>query len=451
MLFREISEGINNWYKNEEKTTLLVTGARQTGKTYIIREFLKEKAHSFVEFNLLENDAARFAIESSSNAQEFLLKLSALSKTPLEKGKTVIFIDEIQSALDIATKIKFLVEDGSFRYIMSGSLLGVELKNVTSLPVGYMHILYMYPMNFYEFCIANKVSAQILSYLKKQFESLQPVDETVHNQMLKLFNLYLIVGGLPAAVDAFVESNDIQKVNQVHEYLDQLYREDISKYDTEKNLLIKDIYDLIPSELNNPNKRFVLKNLNEKVRFYQFEESFVWLKDSGVGLFAYNVDEPVYPLLASKERTLFKLFLCDVGLLTFKLFDDSAIKILNGQVNVNFGSIYEAAVAQELTCRNFDLFYYNSKKNGEVDFITQEHEKVLPIEVKSGKDYKRHVALDNLLSCSYKIEKAYTLCNGNVEVKGKRIYLPIYMLTFLSNRKKSEQFIYKPDLSALVK
>lgn len=449
MLFREISIEINDWYKSAEKTALLVTGARQTGKTYIIREFLKDESESFVEFNLLENDDARLAIESSSNAQELLLKLSALTKTPLVKGKTVIFLDEIQSALNIATKVKFLVEDASFRYILSGSLLGVELKNAASLPVGYMRILQMFPMNFYEFCIANKVSNEILSYIKNQFESLHPTDETVHNQMLKLFNLYLIVGGLPAAVNAFVESNDIQKVNEVHEYLDQLYREDISKYDKEKSLLIKDIYDLIPSELNNPNKRFILKKLNEKARFYQFEESFVWLKDSGVGLFAYNVDEPSYPLLASKERTLFKLFPCDVGLLTFKLFDDSALKILNGKVNVNFGAIYEAAVAQELSCRNFELFYYNSKKNGEVDFITQEHEKILPIEVKSGKDYKRHIALDNLLSSEYKIEKAYTLCNGNVEVKGKRIYLPVYMLTFLSNKKRSEKIIYKPDLSAL--
>ena len=449
MLKRKAYNSITKWYYKNLKKCLLVDGAIQIGKTYIIRKFLEENSKSFVEFNLYDDNLAKEAFEKADSAKDLLLKMSVLTNKPLIKGETIIFIDEVQAVDDIITKVKFLVEEGSYRYILSGSLLGVSYKNVDSLPVGYMDVLEMFPLDFEEFVIANGVSDEILSYLKECYINRNKVDETVNLQMIKLFNLYTIVGGFPEAVDSFLKTNNLQNVYYVHETINKLYKMDISKYSTKDSLLIKDIYTLIPSELNNQNKRFILKNLNEKARFYQYEESFVWLINSNIGLFTYNIDNPEYPLLASKERTLFKLFLCDTGLLTHQLYDTNIAKILNNDVNVNFGAIYENVIAQELKAHKFDLFYYNNKKRGEVDFIIEDGVEIIPIEVKSGKDYKRHVALDNLLSNSeYNIKKAYTLCNGNVEVVDNRIYIPIYMIMFFE-KKAIENNIINFDFSAL--
>lgn len=451
MLFRKINNKILQWFTNDLKKALLVTGARQVGKTFTIRKFLKDNSRSFVEFNLYENDLAREAFASSKSAAELLLKISALAKTNLIENETIIFIDEVQTVKEIITKIKFLIEEGSYKYILSGSILGVELNNINSLPVGYMDILEMYPMDFEEFAIANGVSHKILSYLNDSFNNLTKVDDLVHEQMIKLFNLYIVVGGMPEAVNAYIKTNNLQKVALVHESIDKMYRLDISKYDNINSLLIKDIYDLIPSELNNENKRFVLKNLNDKSRFLKYESSFIWLSNSNIGLFVYNVDNPIYPLLASKKRTLFKLFLCDTGLLAHKLYDDSIVRILNNVININYGFLYEAIVAQELTANNINLFYYNNKKKGEVDFLIELHNEIIPLEVKSGKDYKRHLALNNLLNNSdYSITRAYTLSNNNLEIVEKVIYLPIYMIMYIKQNKNLESLDYKINLAALM-
>ena len=440
MLNRKIYKELQSW-KNINKA-LLITGARQVGKTYIIRQFLKENFNSYVEFNLYENEVAKVVLETSTTADELILRLSALTNTPLIKNETVIFIDEIQYAKDTITKIKFLVEDGSYKYIFSGSLLGVELNNIASIPVGYMNIIEMFPLDFEEFAMANKVSKNIILYLKECFDNKKVVDDIIHEQMMKLFNLYTIIGGFPETVTKYLETNNLQEVYKILENIDKGYRLDVSKYDREHSLQIKDIYDLIPSELNNPNKRFILKNLNEKARFYQYEDSFAWLRDSNIGLFTYNVDNPIFPLLSSKERNLFKLFLCDVGLLTYKYFNNSAIKILNNDTNLNYGAIYENVVAQELKAKNIPLFYYNNKKKGEVDFLIEDGTNIVPIEVKSGKDYKRHLALDNLLSTSsYQIDTSITFYNKNLKVKEKRLYLPIYMLMFLKKEENINTLI----------
>ena len=449
LIKRKAIKQIEKWYSSKNKKCLLITGARQVGKTFLIREFLKASGSDFLELNFLNNDLAKDAFETSKNAEEFLLKISALAKKPLKKQSTIIFIDEVQEAKEIITKIKFLVEDNSYRYILSGSLLGVELKNVKSIPVGYMDIIEMFPLDFEEFIRANNVSEQILEYLHKCYKEEKEVDSIIHQQMIKLFNLYLVIGGFPEVVREFLKSNDLMKTSSLLESIDRTYLLDISKYDLKDSLLIKDVYDLIPSELNHSNKRFILKDLNTKSRFYSYEESFVWLIDSNIGLFVYNANEAKFPLLASKERTLFKLFLCDVGLLTHKICKDNVIKILNGDVNFNFGALYESAVAQELKAKGFKLFYYNNKKFGEVDFLIEINSKVVPIEVKSGKDYKRHAALNNLVNNDeLKIEKGIVYNNSNLKKVGKILYLPIYMIMFLKDKQDSS-LIYKPDLSAL--
>ena len=224
MLFRKAYKDIKKWFDSTNKNALLIDGARQIGKTYLIREFLKNNAHSYIEFNLYENDLAKQAFETISNAKELLIKISALATSPLIKGETIIFIDEVQAVSDVVTKVKFLVEDGSYRYIFSGSLLGISYKNIDSLPVGYLDILEMYPLDFEEFCIANGVSNDTINYLEKQFRDLIPIDDIVHKQMINLFNLYTIVGGFPEVVAKFIETSNLQDVYYLHESIDKLYK-----------------------------------------------------------------------------------------------------------------------------------------------------------------------------------------------------------------------------------
>ena len=450
MLFRKITEDIQKWYLNSS-TGLLIDGARQIGKTTIIEDFLSSNNIDFIELNLLENKLALDAFNSSTNEKELMLRISALANKNIVEGKTVIFIDEIQEAKDAITPMKFLVQKAPYKFIFSGSLLGVKMKDVLSVPVGFLTVLPMYPMDFGEFCKAVGVSDRTFSYLNDCFQNKTKVDEIIHRQMMNLFNTYIVVGGMPKAVSDFVKTNDMTKVNQVLASIDHGYRQDITKYQKNSKLLIQEIYDLIPSELNSQNKRFILKSLNQKARFYQYETSFTWLQNSGVGLFVHNVDNPVYPLLASKERTLFKLFLCDVGLLTYKLLNGNQTAILNGNSNLNFGAVYEAVVAQELTAHGFDLYYNSDKKRGEIDFLIEKGNDVIPLEVKSGKDYKRHSALSQLMSNpEFDYPLGIVLCNGNIENEDRILYLPVYMIGFLQNVQNNKPNIVKLDISSLI-
>ncbi len=450
MLERKITKKILDWYKNSS-SALLIDGARQIGKTTIIEEFLKTNNVDYLELNLIENKLALEAFNTSDNAKQLLLRISSFSNKGLIENKTVIFVDEIQEANDVITPIKFLVQNKKYKFIFSGSLLGIKMQEILSIPIGSLNVLQMYPMDFEEFGKAVGVLDKTFSYLRECFEKNIKVDEVIHKQMMSLFNTYLVVGGMPKAVVQFIERNDINKVNEVLNDIDYGYRQDISKYQKKNKLLIQEIYDLIPSELNAQNKRFILKDLNSKARFYKYETSFTWLKNSRVGLFVHNVDNPIYPLLASKERTLFKLFLCDIGLLAYKLFTGNQIVLLNGYSNLNYGAIYEAVVAQEIKAHGFELYYCSDKKRGEIDFLIEKDNKVIPIEVKSGKDYKRHSALTQLMSIKdFNYEKAFVFCNDNIKKENKIIYLPIYMVGFLENNNYSNNRKINLDISRLI-
>ena len=378
-----------------------------------------------------------------------MLRLSALTDVPMIPGETLIFFDEVQECPEIVTAIKFLVEDGQYRYILSGSLLGVELKDIRSVPVGYLSILEMYPLDFREFCEANRVSQTVMDKLKECFEKKQPVDELIHEKMMELFRLYLIVGGMPAVVDAYIRTNNLKEVLRIQQGIVQLYYKDIAKYDKDNKLYLDEIFSLIPSELNNKNKRFIMKDLNENFRFSRYENSFIWLKEAGVALPVYCVQEPEIPLLLSKSTNLFKLFLSDVGLLASMYVDGLQLKILNREKDINFGAIYENVAAQELKAHGFELYYFNSKKQGELDFVIEYKGNVLPLEIKSGKAYTRHNALDNVLKDErYAIPQALVFCNENISTVDKIVYLPIYMIGFLEN-EKIDEYIYSIDLSAL--
>lgn len=434
---------------SNRKEALLITGARQVGKTFIIRKCAKKHFEYVIESNFIERPDAIKLFENAKSSEDILLRISAFTDVPLVPGKTLIFFDEVQECKEIVTAIKFLVEDGKYRYILSGSFLGVELKDIRSVPVGYMTIMEMYPLNFFEFCRANKVSQRIFDMLEMCWNEKKAIDQIVHEKLLDLFHLYLIVGGMPAVVEGYLRTKNLQEVFRLQKGILQLYKKDIAKYDPQNKLYLEEIFNLIPSELNSKNKRFILKNLNENFRFSRYEHSFIWLKEAGVALPVYCVQEPEVPLLLSKATNLFKLFLSDVGLLAAMYADGLQIKILNKEKDINFGSIYENAVAQELKTQGFELYYFNSKKQGELDFVIEYKGNVLPIEVKSGKSYTRHNALDNVMSTPrYHIEQAIVFCNENIHEKNKIVYMPVYMAGMLKKETK-EDYIYSLDLGIL--
>nr|WP_243462257.1 AAA family ATPase [Bacteroides stercorirosoris] len=311
MLKRKIDHYIKRYYETT-RNALLVTGARQIGKTYSIREFGKS-FKSFVEINFIDNPEAVEVFRGAKGSADILFRLSAITTIPLIKGETLIFFDEVQKCPEMVTAIKFLVDEGSYRYILSGSLLGVELKDLRSEPVGYMGIKDMYPLDFEEFISCVGINDKIIDSLRNAWESRVAVDEFVHSKIMELFRLYLVVGGMPAAVSKYVESNNLQAVMAVQQDIIRLYKRDIAQYDPDNKLYIEEIFNLIPPELDAKNKRFILKKLNENAKFERYQNSFLWLKNAGVALSVYNVEEPKIPLLLARSRNLFKLFQNDIA------------------------------------------------------------------------------------------------------------------------------------------
>ena len=450
MLRRKITDRIEEFYKNNPNKALMIIGARQVGKSYIIEQFAFANYKSVIKMDFIENPDYISLFENAQGADEILLRLSALFGDRMIPGETIIFFDEVQECKELITQIKYLVQEASYHYILSGSLLGTVFKDIISAPVGYMDITAMYPLDFEEFAWANGVGSKVIDALRKSFEQKTPVDKFIHERMTALFELYLIVGGMPEAVSIYLKTKNLRNVADAQSAIIRLYKRDISKYDEKDRLYLNEIFDLIPSELNAKNKRFILKSLNEKARFDKYYDSFLWLKNAGVALPANVVDEPKIPLLLSKSQNLFKLFSNDVGLLAAQYGNEIQLKILQHKTTMNFGSIYENVAAEELTAHGYTLYYYNSKKFGEIDFVIEEAGKVLPIEIKSGKDYYRHNALNKVLDLpDYGIEEGYVFCNGNIEAADKVTYFPIYMLMFLQKQELPAEILFNSDFSDL--
>ena len=454
MLSRKLDNIIERHYANN-KSALLLKGARQVGKTSAIRKYATEQKMNLIEINFYEDDSACNIFKGSQNAKDVLLRISAHTKKKTSLPNTMIFFDEVQKCPEVITWIKFLVDEGSCKYALSGSLLGVELKGVESVPVGYMSVKEVFPLDIEEFSRCLGLSDEVLTSVAEAFEKRSPVDDIVHASLIKMVYLYLVVGGMPAAVQAYVDTNDLNVVEEKQKEILDLYKWDISQYDPDKKLEINEIFNLIPSELDAKNKRFILKNLNEHARFSRYENSFLWLKNAGVAIPTLNIQEPTFSFKLNELRNLFKLFQNDVGLLTSQYASGIQLQLLQGEVKQNYGAIYENLVAQELYCHGFggddhELHYFNSKKQGELDFVIAQNGKVIPIEVKSGKDYERHNALSNVLANDdYNIDFAYVLTNDNLHVEGKRIYMPIYMLMFIKKSPAPANQIFKFDLHNL--
>ena len=450
MLTRTVDRILIDHFKIS-KTALLIEGARQIGKTFSIRQFGK-KFKTYIEINFIEQPEAIYLFKDLSNTKDLLARLSLFTKQKLIKRDTLIFFDEVQICPEIITYIKFLVDEGTYNYILSGSLLGIEINDLRSVPVGYLTIKRMFPLTFREFALNLGLNSSILENLETSFKEKKPVDDFIHKKMMELFRVYLVVGGMPAAVNRYIETNNLNEVIDIQNQIVNLYKKDITQYDKNNKLAIAQIFELIAPQLNSQNKRFIIKDIKSGVKFDRYENSFLWLKDAGFALPVYNVETPKIPLKLSKSRSLFKLFMSDVGLLASEYSQGIQLKIISGDDKLNYGAIFENYIAQELTACEHDLYYYNNKKRGELDFLIEYDGEVLPIEVKSGKDYKVHRALSNIMDCGeFNLNRALIFNNSNLKVEGKLTYAPIYLAMFLKQEIKDEDSIYKIDLSELNK
>lgn len=438
MLYRKIASVIEEHLRSDSDRILLVDGARQVGKTYIIRYLGKKLFPNFIELNMVEDSIGDQLFLNTKTVEDFYLQVSMLAGDRMRKKEdTLIFLDEIQAYPHLLTLLKFLRQDNRYTYIASGSLLGVTLSETTSIPMGSIRKIRMFPLDFEEFLYANGMNETVLQALRQKFENLETLEESMHNKMMDLFRKYLLAGGMPDAVNAYIQEKNIFMVREIQREIHDYYAADASKYDEERRLKIRRIYDLIPSNLENKKKRVVAQRIENKKgkTFADYEDEFEYLISAGIALAVQAISTPAFPLIESSGKNLLKLYLNDVGILSAILYGTNIRAILDDVKSINLGSVYESVVASELAAHGHRLFYYDNRSRGEVDYLIDDYDSlsVVPIEVKSGKDYTVHSALNTFVKNEdYHITKAYVLSNTReIKTKGKIIYIPIYFVMFL--------------------
>lgn len=455
MLERKYTQRLEQFLREETNKILLVNGARQVGKSYLIRFVGKKLFKHFVEINLKEDKEGEQVFADVHTPNDLYIRLSNYYSTPLgDKSDTLIFLDEIQSYPHLLTMLKFLNQESRYRFIASGSQLGIALSQTPSVPLGSVTIDHMCPLDFEEFLWATGVGKEWIENVRDKYVRRETLDENLHNILLKRFQYYLLIGGMPEAVNRYLDDRNMVRVRETHRDIHNLYRIDASQYDEEHKLMIRRIYDLIPSNLENKKKRIVYKDIENKTgkRFSDYADEFEYLTNSGIALEVSAISNPRFPLAESEQKRLVKLYLNDVGLLTNLLFELNVNAVLQDIRSINLGTVYESVVAQELAAHGFKLHYFDNKQKGEVDFLIDDYNrlKVLPIEVKSGKDYTLHSALTKFLDTpDYGIDQAIVFSNERtISKKGGITYLPVYFCMFLQNHQPNETVIL-PELETL--
>ena len=455
MLERKFAKYLEEFLQHETRKILLVNGARQIGKSYLIRFIGKKLFNNFVEINLKADQEGDRIFADVRSKEDFYLQLGAIAGKKLGLPKnTLIFLDEIQSYPHLLTMLKFLNEDGRYRYIASGSQLGVALAQTPSVPIGSITIQQMYPLDFEEFLWARECGKESIEAMRQKFLAKEALSDSMHNYILQQFKTYLLIGGMPDAINQFIETHNIVKVRDIQRDIQSLYKIDASQYDSANKLVIRKIYDMIPSNMENKKKRIVIKNIEGNKTHKQFSdyaEEFEYLTNSGVALAVQAISNPAFPLIESESKNLLKLYMNDVGLLTNILYSTNINAILRDERSVNLGAVYESVIAQEFHAHGYSLHYYDNKQKGEVDYLIDDykHLTVLPVEIKSGKDYTIHSALDKFLATpEYHINEAVVLSNEQkVYTEGKITYLPIYYCMFFeNNRSEDDPEMIIPDI-----
>ena len=441
MLYRKITSYIEDYLKSDTDKILILEGARQIGKSFSIREAGTRLYPNYVEINFVEDDEGDQLFKNIHKKEDFYLTLSMVAGDRLSgRDDTLVFLDEIQHYPQYLTMLKFLREDRRYRYIASGSLLGITLQDTTSIPVGSIIRKEMFQLDFEEFLIANGFGTEAIAMLRHSYENRQSLTEEHHNRVLDLFRRYLLVGGMPDAVNVYLDTHNIVRVRDVQDNIRSMYADDASKYEKEhsKKLLIRRIYEMVPSQMENKKKRIVAQDIRGKEgdRFAQYQEEFEYLVSSGISLAVHAISNPHFPLSESLQKNLLKLYLNDVGMLSGMLYHNNIRPILDDVRSINLGSVYESVVAQELRAHGHKLFYYDNRKQGEVDYLVDDYTAMSahPIEVKSGKDYTVHSALNNLLkNPDYNIQAATVISNEReIRQDGKITYMPVYLVMFMA-------------------
>ena len=393
---------------------------------------------NYIEINLLQDKQGLKTFENINTVEDFYLQISMTHGNLLkEKDNTIIFLDEIQCYPNLITLLKFLKEDNRYNYIASGSLLSVTLADTLSIPIGSIEILKMYPLDFEEFLIANGFNSLAINSLRESYKNRKSLSEENHNKIMDLFKKYLLVGGLPDAVNTYLKDKNIVNIRNIQNDITSLYKQDASNYDKKRKLKIQRIYEMIPSNLENKKKRIIIQKIeNKREKSYEeYLDEFDYLINAGIALEVKAISTPTFPLIEISSKNLLKLYLNDVGLLTNILYKNNIRAILDNKNSINLGSVYESVVASELSAHGHNLFYYDNKKNGEVDFLIDDYDNlsVLPIEVKSGKDYKIHSAIEKFLANKdYSTKEGIVLSNNkDIYYEDGILYLPIYYIMFI--------------------
>lgn len=438
MLKRKIEKYIEEYLRSDDERILYIDGARQIGKSFIIRHVCNTYFDNFVEINLSDDKRGDRLFEQVNSVESFYIQLSILAGDKLDnRNNTIVFLDEIQEYPQLLGLLKALRYDNRYRYICSGSLLGVTLKKTSSIPMGSIIEKRMYQLDFEEFLWANGVGQEVLTYLRKCYETKESVEESTHNKMMQLFKTYLYVGGLPDCVNEYVSSQNIYRIKETQRMTKDYYADDASKYDEANKLKVSKIYNSLTSTIDNKVKRIQYIAIEDKknANYDRYASEFEYLVSSGIVYDVQAISEPKFPLSQSVSKRLVKLYYNDIGILTYELYRENVNAILQDKSGVNLGAVYETVVGQELKAHGHDLYYFDKRKIGEVDFVINDYENltIKPIEVKSGKDYTVHSALNKMLSNeNYKIAEAIVLSNSAIiEKKEKRVYLPIYMVMFI--------------------
>ena len=445
-LKRKAYQRLLDWKERSQgKTAILVEGARRVGKTYLIRDFVSREYKTAVYLDFSRPNPARDALftESAADLDEFFMRLSLLTKTRLYPRESCIVLDEIQLFPLARQMVKHFVADGRFDFVESGSLISIRRNTQGILIPSEEEKLALTPLDFEEF-LWGLNREDLFDYVRSCFEKEKPLGDALHREVMKLFREYMFVGGMPQAVERYVESKDLLAVKEVHKNILTLYRDDIGKYAEGYDLKVRGIFDALPGELSRHEKRFRLASLSKSARMRDYEEAFLWLSDSKVVNLCFNATEPTVGLQMNTDRTYLKCYMADTGLLVTQTFMDKGYTdnelykaILFDKLDVNEGMILENMVAQMLRCRGHKLYFYSRcdkehrENHMEVDFLIAEGKKIAPIEVKSG-SYRSHASLDKFRAkFSSKIGESYILYTKDVMRSDNILHLPIYMAMFL--------------------
>lgn len=432
MIKRKIVNDLLNWKSKHAQEALLIKGARQVGKTTIVREFAAKHYKHFVEINFEQDPIAKEAFVGSRDARTIISRLSAMGYGPFVEKETLVFFDEIQSCPNARTAIKFLVQDDSYDFIESGSLLGINYADVSSYPVGFESQIEMFPLDFEEWLWANGVGENVIIDLKQSYATGQAIDAFTHEQVMKHYRNFLVVGGMPKVVATYLENPDFNEVIRQQRLLIDSYRLDIAKYAGAQKARAKRFFDAIPSQLSKAHKRYILSELEKSGNMQKYGDAAQWLSDAGVASFCYNTHSFELPFEQYENLNLFKVYLLDTGLLCAMWSSNIQWEVMQGELDINEGALTENFVANELVKHGHRLHYYDHKSRNELDFLIADNKELTVLEVKSGSSYKSHKALDNALEQNAeRISRSIVLSRFALENDQQVEYMPLYMAMFL--------------------